>query len=103
MHCSCRRAGAFLARFSETHAENRLIVTSNLTNADMIPALFGAYEAMIGDPIPIKIPRDQRWDRVIDLLKVAAPTSAVQIIGDRYDDLLGAALFPPNGEGEPGL
>ena len=98
-----RRAGAFLARFAEHHVENRLIVTSNLTNADMIPALFGAYEAEAGDPDPLPIPREQRWGRVIDLLKIAAPTSAVQMIGDRYDNLLNGALFPPHGEEEPGL
>ena len=98
-----RRAGAFLARFAEHHVDNRLIVTSNLTNADMIPALFGAYEAEAGDPNPLTIPREQRWSRVIDLLKIAAPTSAVQMIGDRYDDLLNRALFPPHGEQESGL
>ena len=98
-----RRAGAFLARFAEHHVDNRLIVTSNLTNADMIPALFGAYVAEAGDPNPLTIPREQRWSRVIDLLKIAAPTSAVQMIGDRYDDLLNRALFPPHGEEEPGL
>ncbi len=98
-----RRAGAFLARFAEHHDDNRLIVTSNLTNADMIPALFGAYVAEAGDPSPLTIPRKERWSRVIDLLKVAAPTSAVQKIGDRYDDLLNNALFPPHGEKEPGL
>ena len=98
-----RRAGAFLARFAEHHVDNRLIVTSNLTNADMIPALFGAYEPEAGDPKPLTIPREQRWSRVIDLLKIAAPTSAVQMIGDRYDDLLNRALFPPHGEEESGL
>ena len=50
-----RRAGAFLARFTQIHEENRLIVTSNLTNADMIPALFGAFEQEEGDPVPVPI------------------------------------------------
>ena len=98
-----RRAGAFLSRFANHHVDNRLIVTSNLTNADMIPALFGAYEAEAGDPDPLTIPREQRSSRVIDLLKIAAPTSAVLKIGGRYDDLLNSALFPPRGEEEPGL
>ena len=98
-----RRAGAFLARFTAAHAENRLIVTSNLTNADMIPALFGAYDPEKGDPEPITIPRSERRDRVVDLLEIAAPTSAVQLVGDRYKNLLDKALFPPNGPGAPGL
>jgi len=55
-----RRAGAFLAKFTNDNPGNRLIVTSNLTNADMIPALFGAYEPQEGDPEPQSIPREQR-------------------------------------------
>ena len=97
-----RRAGAFLARFTESHTENRLIVTSNLTNADMIPALFGAYEPQDGDPEPLTIPRAERSHRVIDLLKLATPTSAVQLVGSRYDELLSHALFPASDQrGKP--
>ena len=98
-----RRAGAFLAKFTDDNDENRLIVTSNLTNADMIPALFGAYDPKEGDPEPKTIPRDQRRDRVIDLLSIAAPTRAVELVGDRYRDLLDQALFPPHGEAKSGL
>ena len=98
-----RRAGAFLARFTQIHDQNRLVVTSNLTNADMIPALFGAFEQEEGDPIPITIPRSERRNRVIDLLKVASPTTAIQQVGHRYDNLLDRALFPPHGHGEAGL
>ena len=89
-----RRAGAFLARFTEANSENRLILTSNLTNADMIPALFGAYEPQEGDPEPTTIPPAERSARVIDLLELAAPTSAVQLVGNRYGELLDRALFP---------
>jgi hypothetical protein len=98
-----RRAGAFLSRFTQANRENRLIVTSNLTNADMIPAFFGAYEPQQGDPEPIIIPRSERRSRVVDLLAIAAPTRAVQLVGDRYKSLLNTALFPPGGEGAPGL
>lgn len=98
-----RRAGAFLARFTQANPKNRLIVTSNLTNADMIPALFGAYKPQEGDPEPITIARTERRSRVINLLEIAAPTSAVQLVGDRYKDLLNEALFPPKGEGARGL
>jgi hypothetical protein len=98
-----RRAGAFLAQFTRDNPENRLIVTSNLTNADMIPALFGAYEPQEGDPEPHPIPRFQRRSRVVDLLELAAPTSAVSLVGNRYKNLLDRALFPPSGHAEPGL
>jgi hypothetical protein len=98
-----RRAGSFLARFTQANRENRLIVTSNLTNTEMIPALFGAYEPQEGDPEPITIPRAERRSRIVDLLEIAAPTSAVQHVGDRYKNLLNVALFPPKGEGAPGL
>ena len=98
-----RRAGAFLAQFTRDNVENRLIVTSNLTNADMIPALFGAYEPQQGDPEPQTIPRSERRDRVVNLLALAAPTSAVSLVGDRYSNLLDRALFPPKGYAEPGL
>jgi len=98
-----RRAGSFLAKFTAENPENRLIVTSNLTNADMIPALFGAYAPEQGDPVPKTIPRPERRARVIDLLAQAAPTSAVLLVGDRYKNLLELALFPPKGEQEPGL
>lgn len=98
-----RRAGAFLARFTEANLENRLIVTSNLTNAAMIPALFGAYEPEEGDPTPHTIPRGDRRKRVIDLLELAAPTSAVELVGNRYKNLLDQAIFPPEGQAVAGL
>ena len=98
-----RRAGAFLAKFTHDNPRNRLIVTSNLTNADMIPALFGAYLPQEGDPEPRTIPRSERRERVIDLLSLAAPTSAVELVGGRYRTLLDKALFPPGGDMEPGL
>jgi hypothetical protein len=69
----------------------------------MIPALFGAYEPQEGDPEPTTIPRAERRSRVVDLLEIAAPTSAVQLVGDRYKNLLNVALFPNKGEGAPGL
>lgn len=98
-----RRAGAFLAEFTRSNEGNRLIVTSNLTNADMIPALFGAYTPEAGDPEPTPIPRSERRSRVVDLLELAAPTSAVALVGDRYKNLLDRALFPPEGSAARGL
>jgi hypothetical protein len=98
-----RRAGAFLSKFTTQNRSNRLIVTSNLTNTDMIPALFGAFNPEEGDPTPTVVPREERRDRVIDLLTLAAPTRAVEKVGNRYQDLLDKALFPPYGAERPGL
>lgn len=63
------------------HRGRRVIVTSNLTNSAMIPALLGG---------PLKPDEDvaERWKRVLNLLKLAAPNAAVRNFGDRYDKFL---------------
>ena len=63
----------------------RVIVTSNLTNSAMIPALLGG---------PLKPDEDvaERWKRVLNLLKLAAPNAAVRNFGDRYDKFLMNAI-----------
>jgi hypothetical protein len=63
------------------HRGRRVIVTSNLTDSAMIPALLGG---------PLKPGEDvaERWKRVLNLLKLAAPNAAVRNFGDRYDKFL---------------
>ena len=78
------RVGKALSTFAG-ESENRLIVTSNLTNAGIITALFGG-------PATNQQQVDDRWQRVLNLLRVAAPNRALSQDRQRYDDFLHNAL-----------
>ena len=78
------RIGRTLAAFS-THEDNRLVVTSNLTNSGVITALFDG-----SDP---QSELDARLQRVLNLLEVAAPNRALLKDRDRYDSLLIEAVW----------
>jgi hypothetical protein len=86
------RAGRLLARFAAGGgaAGNRLIASSNLNKEDMIPALFGLaseeeYVAWWADRrhkaqppgSSGAVPLDERRDRILNLLDVAAENRAV--------------------------
>ena len=73
------RVGGALAAFAEANG-NRLVVTSNLTNAGIITALFGG-------PAP-KQQVGNRMQRVLNLLRVAAPNRALRQEEERYRALL---------------
>lgn len=79
-----RRVGSALHRFAQSDG-NRLVATSNLTNAGMIAAMFGG---------PTKSSRvvETRRQRVLNLMDVAAPNRAVEQDRDAYDELLSASL-----------
>lgn len=77
------RVGKTLARFAQER-ENRLVVTSNLTNAGIIPELFGGAES--------SDIADGRMQRVFDLLKVAVPNQALLENRERYEQLLVKAV-----------
>ena len=77
------RVGRALAAFSATK-DNRLVVTSNLTNSGIIKALFG-------DSTP-KEQASARWQHVLNLLEIAAPNRALLEDGERYIALLKAAV-----------
>jgi hypothetical protein len=68
-----RRAAKVLMRFGERSGGNRLVVTSNLIEGDLIPALMA--EAGI---------RTAGDSRVIDLLKLARPTRATKQLARDY-------------------
>lgn len=78
------RVGRALARFAGM-SSNRLVVTSNLSNAGLITALFGG---------PTKDAHEvsAREERLINLLEIAAPNRALESAGDQYRALLKAAL-----------
>lgn len=70
------RAASVLVRFGESRQENRLVVTSNLIDGDLIPALLARTGI-----------RSSRSRRVVDLLNIAAPTAATSRMHDEYVDV----------------
>lgn len=67
------RAADVLTRFSTTHENNRLVITSNLIDGDLIPKLLAkAGITSSNDP------------RVVDLLSIAAPTRATRDLASEY-------------------
>jgi len=79
-----RRVGSALRAFAQSE-ENRLVVTSNLTNAGMITAMFGGPTSKVTE---IK----RRRSRLINLLRIAAPNQAMERDGKAYAKLLEAAI-----------
>jgi hypothetical protein len=71
-----RRAADVLTRFASFGSDNRLLITSNLIDGDLIPEL--ARQNGI---------RSARDARVVDLLKLAAPTAATRELGPEYRDV----------------
>lgn len=78
------RVGTALHSFA-FKGENRLIVTSNLTNAGMIAAMFGG-------PIKKAAELTKRKERVLNLLKAASPNMALQANRQKYNRLLESAI-----------
>ena len=79
------RVGSALAKFCES-GDNRLVVTTNLSNVGIVAALFGGVARS-------KAEADRRRTRVLNLLKLAAPNRA--LINDRssYNTLLENAIY----------
>ncbi|WP_428425535.1 hypothetical protein [Methylibium sp.] len=101
------RAADLLRRFAtreeEAVAQTRLIASSNINREYMIPALFGAYpdkrfedqvKDRSTDPPPPAVPIDQREFHVVDLLKVAAPTTALDRFRQPYESERDRAIYP---------
>ena len=78
------RVGKALSVFAAT-AENRLIVTSNLSNSGVITSLFGG---------PLKSEQDieDRHRRLLNLLYIAAPNHALEQNRSKYEKLLVEAV-----------
>lgn len=100
------RAADLLRRFASrggTADGTRLIASSNVNREQMIPALFGAYpDKRFHDQVvdeteqasPPKVPIEDREKHVLDLLKIAAPTRALEKFRLPYEDERDRALFP---------
>ena len=70
-----QRAARVLGRFGKKEAGNRLVITSNLVDGDLIPAML--IEATSeGDPT----------EQVVDLLALATPTAAIRDLRSLYID-----------------
>jgi hypothetical protein len=78
------RVGGALAEFAQQSA-NRLIVTSNLSNAGLIANLFGGVSASAKED-------ERRWSRLLNLLRAAAPNKALELDRDKYEGLLQEAV-----------
>lgn len=78
------RVGHALAQFG-AGGNNRLVVTSNLSNAGLITALFGGPTQNVEE-------LHKRQARLINLLRVAAPNRALMNDGEAYETLLSHAL-----------
>ncbi|WP_170970151.1 AAA family ATPase [Nocardioides jishulii] len=66
------RAAKVLTNYA-SHGENRLVVTSNLVDGDLIPSLLRQSKI-----------RSSRDRRVVDLLSIAAPTAATRQLDSEY-------------------
>ena len=79
------RVGEALAKFASKN-DNRLVVTSNLSNAGIVTALFGG-------PAKTKQQAEDRLrNNVLNLLQVAAPNRALKQDGHRYESILQSAV-----------
>ena len=66
------RAADVLSVFADPALENRLLITSNLTNGELIPKLLAGVSTGV------------MLNRIIDLFEIAEPTAAVREMGDEY-------------------
>lgn len=71
------RAANVLARFARRTTENRLIVTSNLIEGQLIPEL-------LSEGMPVV---EERTSRIVDLFEIAAPTAAVRELKAEYQEI----------------
>jgi hypothetical protein len=68
-----KRAAQVLSRFADPSLGNRLVVTSNLVDGELIPELVREAEIASADS-----------GRVVDLLEIATPTSAIRELAGQY-------------------
>ena len=78
------RVAKALAGFASRDG-NRLVVTSNLTNASIVTKIFETTGSEGGS--------EWRSDRILNLLKVAAPNRALTEDRERYEELLHDMVF----------
>jgi hypothetical protein len=67
------RAANVLTRYAKSERQNRLLITSNLIDGNLIPTLLSKSDI-----------RSERNSRIVDLLNIAAPTAATANMHDEY-------------------
>lgn len=78
-----RKAGDLLRTFAS--GQRRVVITSNLTNTEMIPSLLG--------PIPRRTDaQEKRRQRLLDMMEISAPNAAVRHFGPQYRAFLRETL-----------
>lgn len=75
------RAANVLARFGNSKGNNRLTITSNLVEGELIPELL-RLSAPLGD----------RISRIVDLFQIAEPTAATREHSDEYRNIMSGLL-----------
>lgn len=105
------RAADLLRRFATKTGSaqgTRLIASSNINREEMIPALFGAYpdQKFYGQVVdeqvsemPEAIPPEKRASHVLDLIRVAAPTRALDRFRSAYEEERDLAIYPERRDG----
>lgn len=92
------RAGHMLAEFANAPAGHQLVASTNLNQSHMISVLFGVLKEhereMLATPMSHVVPSDERASRVTDLLRIARPTAALQLLRTQYEKELDIALYP---------
>jgi hypothetical protein len=71
------RAANVLSRYAAPDAANRVILTSNLVDGHLIPALIANATT-----------QEDRAERVVDLVKIAVPTAAVRELKAEYETVM---------------
>lgn len=75
------RAAVVLSRFAKSASGNRLIVTSNLVEGELVPQL-----------LSMSAPAGKELSHLFDLFKVAEPTAAIRELHDEYRSVINAML-----------
>jgi hypothetical protein len=80
-----QRAATVLSRFASTAGDNRLVITSNLVDGQLIPNLISKATTS-----------SDRRSRVVDLVGIAAPSAAVRELRKEYEAVRDKLLTEKN-------
>lgn len=75
------RAASVLAKFARATVENRLVVTSNLVEGQLLPLLLKTAES-----------DNHNFERLLNLFDIAEPTEAIRQLHDEYQERIESLL-----------